>query len=295
MPVALSGRVPVKIASSSEPIYPGDYITTSDIPGKGTKAIKAGAVIGKALEFWTPESGVATVMVYVEQGYYENGVTEKTFGGLTFFNADVSFMSQVTFGAQVEFTVPPLFNADTAGFAVIKSGAKKVDVTFDTPYIATPVVNTSVSFEEGDNVTESNVDQFFANDVKFVIINKSKNGFTIILNKNATDDIRFSWTALQVKDAKVFESVIPGLVIENPTTPQPTDTTSNPEPEPSTESDTTPSSEVTTEPTPEPEPIVEPIPEPIIEPTPEPVVEPAPVQENPPADTQAPSTESPAI
>ena len=218
MPVALSGRVPVKIASDSEPIYPGDYITTSNELGKGTKATKAGSVIGKALGFWTPESTSGTVMVYVEQGYYDGDSTvEKTFSGLTFFNADVQFMSKVTFGSEVEFKVPPMFNKDTAGFAVVKTGANKVDITFDTPYIATPIVNTSISFEEGDNVNEASAAQFFGEDIKFIVINKSKNGFTIILNKNASNDVHFSWTALQVKDAKIFESTIPGLIIEIPT------------------------------------------------------------------------------
>ncbi|MEI6400269.1 MAG: hypothetical protein WCO58_01990 [bacterium] len=218
MAIALNGRVPVKISSNSEAIYPGDYITTSDEAGKATKATEAGTVIGKALEFWTPGSGKATVMVYIEQGYYDgNGTVQKTFNGLTFFNADASFMSKVTFGAQAEFVVPPLFNADTAGFAIIKQGAKKVEVTFDTPYIATPIVNTSISFEDTDNIDEASATQFFADDIKSIVINKSKTGFAIILNKNAPRDIRFSWMALQVKNPKVFESTIPGLIIEPPT------------------------------------------------------------------------------
>ncbi|MGI9118458.1 MAG: hypothetical protein ACR2IQ_02825, partial [Minisyncoccia bacterium] len=217
MPVALNGRVPVKISESSEAIYPGDYITTSTEPGKATKATSAGTVIGKALEFWAPGSGKNTVMVYIEQGYYDgSSLAQKTFNGLTFFNADAQFVSNVKFGAQVEFAVPPMFNSDTAGFAVIHAGSNKVDVVFEKPYIATPIVNTSMSFEDTDNITEANVAQLFAEDIKFVVINKNKNGFTIILNKNANQDIRFSWTALQVKDVKTFESVIPGLVIETP-------------------------------------------------------------------------------
>jgi hypothetical protein len=70
MPVALNGRVPVKISSTSSSIQPGDYITTSPDVGKAQKAIASGTVIGKALEAWDPESGKTTIMVYVEQGYY---------------------------------------------------------------------------------------------------------------------------------------------------------------------------------------------------------------------------------
>jgi hypothetical protein len=48
--VALAGRVPVKVSTVNGAIQPGDYITSSEIPGVGIKAIKAGATIGKALE-----------------------------------------------------------------------------------------------------------------------------------------------------------------------------------------------------------------------------------------------------
>lgn len=81
MPVALNGRVPVKISASSSPINAGDYITTSADPGKGQKAVGAGFVIGKALESWTPASGKATIMVYVEQGYYQGPTPAGTLQG----------------------------------------------------------------------------------------------------------------------------------------------------------------------------------------------------------------------
>jgi hypothetical protein len=81
MPVALNGRVPVKVSSISENILAGDYITTSGESGKAMKAVKAGYVIGKALESWNKGSGSSTVMVFVEQGYY-NGQSLSEFTGL---------------------------------------------------------------------------------------------------------------------------------------------------------------------------------------------------------------------
>ncbi|MBI1862906.1 site-specific integrase, partial [Candidatus Microgenomates bacterium] len=45
-PIALKGRVPVKIASSSEDIKAGDYLTSSKEPGRASKATHAGVVIG---------------------------------------------------------------------------------------------------------------------------------------------------------------------------------------------------------------------------------------------------------
>jgi hypothetical protein len=75
MPVALSGRVPVKISNNSEPIKFGDYLTTSSDPGMATKATKAGFAIGKALEDWNPGEGKDTVMVFVEEGYYDGATS----------------------------------------------------------------------------------------------------------------------------------------------------------------------------------------------------------------------------
>ncbi len=68
MPVALSGRVPVKVSTSSAEIQAGDFLTTSTEAGKAMKATVSGYVIGKALEDWSP--GQTTVMVFVNNTYY---------------------------------------------------------------------------------------------------------------------------------------------------------------------------------------------------------------------------------
>jgi hypothetical protein len=81
-PVALSGRVPVKIAPDSEAIQPGDFLTTSSTPGRATKATQAGQVIGKALDSWDSASGKDQIIVFVEQGYF-NGLSNSAILGLT--------------------------------------------------------------------------------------------------------------------------------------------------------------------------------------------------------------------
>ena len=230
MPIALNGRVPVKVSSTSEAIKIGDYVTTSGEVGKAMKATKSGYAIGKALENWDPTSGKQTVMIFVEQGYYHSDLVNNftgsnTFDGLTFFNSDVTFAKSITFAGTAEFTVPPLFNSDTAGFAVIKAGSNRVDITFDKAYIATPVVNATMTFEKQKNadgtVTPFDTASFFSGDFKSLIVDKDENGFSIAINKNATQDIRFSWTAFAVKNPKVFESVLPGLVIDSGTNTTP--------------------------------------------------------------------------
>lgn len=486
MPVALNGRVPVKVASDSDNIMPGDYITTSNESGKATKATKAGAVIGKALEVWTRDSGAKTVMVYVEQGFYNgeavsqfagidplssdlskqalkkfmqssnnmylnseiladrvsagleiitpkliadnvstniitsstgeniglvisdsgkftiggtinrngdgtssitnpaitfdnlgnatfNGkitakeiqvsdlsgieditnqinqlaegqiafnltaqamnaltgaitlaqtditnikndisLTNQKVEGLTVLGADIDnrlkaiesvfasnsfnnltsistsalavqgqaqfdgssiFNGEVKFGNQTEFNVPPLFNKNTAGYALIKQGDRRARIEFSQPYIATPVVNTSVTFETTDNVDDAEASTLFSNDVRFVIVGKDQTGFTILLNKNAPRDVRFSWNALAVKDPSIFESVFEGLIVEptpiselpkeeNPTTgpncidPQILDASTNTCVDPTPTPDETPASD----PAPNPEPTPDPAP-----------------------------------
>lgn len=49
-PIALVGRVPVKVSTENGPIFMGDRVTSSSIPGAGTKAMKAGRTVGIAME-----------------------------------------------------------------------------------------------------------------------------------------------------------------------------------------------------------------------------------------------------
>lgn len=71
--VALTGRVPVKIASDSQPIKAGDALTSSAQVGKATKATHAGAIIGKALESWNP-GGKDKIIVFVNTSWFDPGL-----------------------------------------------------------------------------------------------------------------------------------------------------------------------------------------------------------------------------
>ncbi len=66
-PVALSGRVPVKVSAHNGAIKKGDLLTSSSIPGVAMKATKSGAVLGVAIsDFSGP--GVGEVLIFVQQG-----------------------------------------------------------------------------------------------------------------------------------------------------------------------------------------------------------------------------------
>lgn len=127
----------------------------------------------------------------------------------------------LSFSSDVEFFGTPYFTSDTAGFAVVKAGVQSVDVVFTREYLAQPIVNASISFEQ--DVDQELLDEearevlkndsiaaaqtFLAEGITYVVTNKSKFGFTIVLSKPAPSDVKMSWTALAVRNATTFMSI----------------------------------------------------------------------------------------
>jgi len=69
-PVALAGRVPVKISLENGPIKIGDYLTASKtVPGAATKALSSGNVVGRALEAYSENSTGGKLLAFVEFGW----------------------------------------------------------------------------------------------------------------------------------------------------------------------------------------------------------------------------------
>jgi hypothetical protein len=202
----------------------------------------------------------------------------------------------LTIAGNVEFTGPIMVNRDTAGFAVIKTGMKRVRIAFEQPYLVKPVVQANVNFEtlddENPGQEELRIQNYFDQNMRYVVTRVTKQGFEIWFDKPVQQDVAFSWFAVAPKNAEAVLSTdlnevasIPSI-IEPPTTP-PVETESEPEPalEPVDEPVDTevPSEEpvvdeVIAAPEPTPEEMVspEPVPEPVPEPTPEPTPEPAP-------------------
>ncbi|OGG06310.1 hypothetical protein A2777_05355, partial [Candidatus Gottesmanbacteria bacterium RIFCSPHIGHO2_01_FULL_40_15] len=73
VPVALSGRVPVKVTSENGPINPGDLLTSSDTPGFAGKIDRAGPVIGMAMAQFDPENGIQGEKITCPSGINEKG------------------------------------------------------------------------------------------------------------------------------------------------------------------------------------------------------------------------------
>ncbi|MFH1170806.1 MAG: hypothetical protein V1704_04575, partial [Candidatus Vogelbacteria bacterium] len=69
-PIALAGRVPVKVSAENGPIKAGDNLAISSVSGVAMRSTKAGVIIGRALEDAECKEGiVCKVMILVNTSY----------------------------------------------------------------------------------------------------------------------------------------------------------------------------------------------------------------------------------
>ncbi len=69
-PVALAGRVPVKVNHEGGDIAVGDPLVLSSVPGVATKAMSSGMIIGYALQPLTATSSSTKITVFVNRTWY---------------------------------------------------------------------------------------------------------------------------------------------------------------------------------------------------------------------------------
>ena len=136
-------------------------------------------------------------------------VVDTLFTNNIIVNGVSDFFGNVIFHSGVTFQQTPTFNSDTAGIAVVKKGTDHVDVTFSKDYDQTPVVNasiTEVSLTPTPSETPESLQErqsefektLLADNIRFVVTNRTVHGFTILLDKPADEDVAFSWLALSV-------------------------------------------------------------------------------------------------
>lgn len=178
-----------------------------------------------AMKALTIESAKVTLALQVlgelsaDGGIVIGGPAE--FNGNTIFNKLTTFVAETLFKGKVSFEKAPTFGSDTAGFALIEKGATRVRITFDDPYERQPIVTASLTNDrspllddKADDSLKADValveadfqDNVFGSDVRFLVTEKEKNGFTIVLNKPAPYDLQFSWVAIAVTQSKTFTS-----------------------------------------------------------------------------------------
>lgn len=111
-PVALSGRVPVKVSTINGPIAVGERITSSSIPGVGMRATESGTTIGIALEPLADglqnadcrlqnDTNVCTILVFVNLGYSKIDVNAEVATGETLPIGATQF-GLITFPGNIE-------------------------------------------------------------------------------------------------------------------------------------------------------------------------------------------------
>lgn len=143
------------------------------------------------------------------------------FQGQTTFASLVSFFSDAVFRGKVAFETTPTFGSDTAGFATIEKGRKKVRVDFAEPYERQPIVTVAMTRDRSPLLDEKSDDDLkadvaalekdfaetlFEAGLQYLITEKDQTGFTILLSEDAPTDINFSWVAIAVKGARTSES-----------------------------------------------------------------------------------------
>ena len=138
-PVALKGRVLVKVTNENGPIRAGDYITSSEnFGGYAMKATRSGHVVGQALSDFSGDSG--TVMIFVEVGFQSIGNTivldAPDFDGINLQSGteDLTSNSASTFTIQQQATgesdavsnILQLQTGDANRFMVSSTGATSI-------------------------------------------------------------------------------------------------------------------------------------------------------------------------
>lgn len=221
IPLALAGRVPVRVSAENGPIKVGDYLTSSSIAGVAMKATKPGETIGKAMADFDGD-GVGIIQMFINNSFYGGDnlpqapllpqvLSVKTINasldinargaldveGLATFNGQTNFQKQVDFAARANFHNDididghPTFNTDTAGNAHIKAGKTSVHISFEKEYYTTPVVTLTLG---NGQFTE------------YSYANLTAKGFDVVVKNPANQDLDFSWIALSVKNSKASQN-----------------------------------------------------------------------------------------
>ncbi|MDP3988101.1 MAG: hypothetical protein Q8P80_03070 [Candidatus Levybacteria bacterium] len=122
LPIALVGRIPVKVVLEGGKIKAGDPITSSSIPGVGMKAEQAGSIIGKALEGWDNSDENKIVGYFNKDSnkfIYEQGDLPADYSPLTYPN--ILPIAKIMVFADLGWYDPGPVIADTGELKIVSS------------------------------------------------------------------------------------------------------------------------------------------------------------------------------
>jgi hypothetical protein len=130
VPVALAGRVPVKVSAENGPIAAGDAITISPThPGVGVKAIGSGRIVGMSMGAYDG-TDIGTVTVFINPSYFNPSATNALQADKLNITGDTALQGSV----QVAGDINVGGNVKVAGDLTVtgKATIATLDVTGDT-------------------------------------------------------------------------------------------------------------------------------------------------------------------
>lgn len=102
LPIALAGRVPLKVSNENGPIEIGDHITLSDVPGVGMKALESGNTVGIALEPMYSNADTIEVFVKLENRIPESFLAVSATGNVGVGTKDAAYKLDVAGDARAQ-------------------------------------------------------------------------------------------------------------------------------------------------------------------------------------------------
>ena len=161
VPVALDGRVPVKVNNENGPIHKGDYLTTSSTPGVAMKATKAGQVLGKALQDFNGISGKITAFVNISFADPSNFLASLTNSNgdssLSKVSSDAINLPEnlVINGQEVNGSLSNGLIALSSGINTVKSGVDELQISVAAANSKVDILASKLQQLEASNATNS--------------------------------------------------------------------------------------------------------------------------------------------
>jgi hypothetical protein len=162
------------------------------------------ASVANLVKFSETEIVSLTVLAQIESKGGLKVEKDAQFNGKTIFQLLAQFNGPATFRKQVSFDEQPVFSSDAGGTVLFKKGTQRAEVKFNQAYKLTPTVVASWAMDLNSVEEEASL---FEADYKYIVTKVSPSGFTLQINKPAEQELKLSWLATAVKDAKISESL----------------------------------------------------------------------------------------
>ncbi|MEI6532508.1 MAG: site-specific integrase [Candidatus Roizmanbacteria bacterium] len=167
-PIALIGRVPVKVTGINGIISPGDPITTSSIAGAGMKATRPGMIVGRSLEKYieTDPNKIGIIYMLVNITWYEPSIVFSSNGDPINTDANISYGGVLDQNdTNVERVIS---NTNIGNNPPINDIASTVSIRGIAQLVIDDIKNMEVGMQEVKISGGIQADTIRANTVKFV-------------------------------------------------------------------------------------------------------------------------------